>query len=580
MTHAFEFVTPGQFNITHPDANGEMLILRSSEAGDTDIDVTTTRKVSGSPANQHGAHEPGGRLYRAADADEFRRVDDSRETSDGVQRYEETETTVEREEPHGTSAALLENSHVGEHVPDCFAAAHLFHQRDVVALRLLPFRDLERPETPSGFVVILFTESKETALFLSKRLKSDLQERVIVFTGDSDATVREEVIRNFDARVSKPADDYRILVTTEVLAEGVSLHRANVVLNYDIPWNPTRLIQRVGRVNCVDTAHERIHTYHFFPTKQSNDLIKLREAAEAKIQAFIEMLGADAQLLTEGEEIKSHDLFQALFAKSTITGEDDQQESELEYLNLIRKIRDEQLPLFERIKRLPKKARSARLAEKNEPSPALLTYFRRGRLEKFFIARPGAPSAELDFFATARLLACDPPTPRADVGADFYPLLDANKIACDAATSDEGDGQPARSARDTGAKLLQRLRTKEVRSFPGYTEDDEEFVRQVTRLLEDGALPRPTLKKLSEAFKAEAHPLKLLGIMRRTIAGVLSPQYRILLMLDEDEAGRKAREEIASRLARHCYVRIYCFEKEGQQPDSLSAEELAEVCAP
>jgi len=70
-----------------------------------------------------------------------------------------------------------------------------------------------------------------------------------------------------------PADDFRILVSTEVLSEGVSLHRAAVVLNYDIPWNPTRLIQRVGRVNRVDTPHDRIHTFHFFPTEQGNYLI-------------------------------------------------------------------------------------------------------------------------------------------------------------------------------------------------------------------------------------------------------------------------------------------------------------------
>ncbi len=365
--------------------------------------------------------------------------------------------------------------------------------------------------------IILFTESKETALYLADRLRRELAEKVIVFTGDSDASVREEVIRNFDARVSRPTEDFRILVTTEVLAEGVSLHRANIVLNYDIPWNPTRLIQRVGRVNRVDTAHDRIHTFHFFPTKQSNDLIKLREAAEAKIHAFIEMLGADAQLLTEGEEIKSHDLFQALFAKSTLTGEDEHQESELEYLNLIRAIRDEQPQLFERIKRLPKKARSARTAKPGEPAPALLTYFRRGRLEKFFAAEPSGVARELDFFAIARLLSCEADTPRADVGADFYPLLDRNKIACDAATAEDGDAQPAASGRDTAAKLLLRLRAKEIRHFPGYTDDDEEFIRQVVRLLEDGALPRPTLKKLADAFKNETQPLKYLGILRRDI---------------------------------------------------------------
>ena len=216
----------------------------------------------------------------------------------------------------------------------------------------------------------------------------------------------------------------------------------------------------------MDTAHDRIHTFHFFPTEQSNDLIKLREAAEAKIQAFIEMLGADAQLLTEGEEIKSHDLFQQLFSKSTITGEDETQESDLEYLNIIRKIRDEQPQLFERIKRLPKKARSGRVAKAGESAPALLTYFRKGRLEKFFISSPADKVArELDFLATARMLSCQPETPRAEVGTDFYPLLDMNKAAFDAATTEDGDGQPAQAARDTGAKILLRLRTKEVRSF-------------------------------------------------------------------------------------------------------------------
>ncbi len=366
--------------------------------------------------------------------------------------------------------------------------------------------------------LILFTESKETALYLVDRIRKELNEKVLVFSGDSGAVEREELIRNFDARVAKPADDYRILVTTEVLSEGVSLHRANVVLNYDIPWNPTRLIQRVGRVNRVDTAFDRIHTFHFFPTEQSNDLIKLREAAEAKIQAFIEMLGADAQLLTEGEEIKSHDLFQQLFSKSTITGENEQQESELEYLNLIRRIRDEQPHLFERIKRLPKKARSARKAVTGEPAPALLTYFRKGPLEKFCITeQKDAAAHELDFFSAARLLACNADTQHADIGSDFYPLLDLNKSAFDAVTTEDGDDQPAQAARDTGAKLLHRLRAKEIRNYPGYTEDDEEYVRQVMRLLEDGALPRPTLKKLSEAFKTETHPLKLIGIMRRDI---------------------------------------------------------------
>ncbi len=223
------------------------------------------------------------------------------------------------------------------------------------------------------------------------RIRKEVEPKVILFTGQSDDAAHKAVIANFDANAFHPRDDYRILVSTEVLSEGVNLHRSNVVINYDIPWNPTRLIQRVGRVNRVDTKFDTIYTYNFFPTEEGNDLIKLREAAEAKIHAFIEMLGADARLLTEGEEIKSHDLFTRLTSKKTITGEDGEEESELEYLTEIRAIRDKHPDLFARIKRLPKKARSSRmLASGSERPPkhfpALLTYFRHGRLDKFYMA--------------------------------------------------------------------------------------------------------------------------------------------------------------------------------------------------
>lgn len=108
-------------------------------------------------------------------------------------------------------------------------------------------------------------------------------------------------------------------------------------------------------------------------------------------------------------------------------------------------------------------------------------------------------------------------TPSAALASDFYALLDRNKQAFDKATLEESDGQVSPRARDAGGKLLQRLRTKEVRNFPGYTEDDEVYIQRVVKLLEDGALPRPTLKKLTEAFRVESNPLRLLAIMRRDI---------------------------------------------------------------
>lgn len=148
--------------------------------------------------------------------------------------------------------------------------------------------------------------------------------------------------------------------------QGVNLHRSNVVINYDIPWNPTRLMQRVGRINRVDTTFDKVYTLNFFPTKQSNNQLKLKEAAEAKIHAFISLLGADARLLTEGEAVESHELFNRLISKKTITGEDEMEETELKYLQIIRDIRDKDPDLFTQIKHLPQKARTAKQSEETE----------------------------------------------------------------------------------------------------------------------------------------------------------------------------------------------------------------------
>lgn len=374
--------------------------------------------------------------------------------------------------------------------------------------------------------LIIFTESQETAEYLAKRIREEVEPKTLLFSGKSGEADHRAVISNFDANAFTPSDDYRILVSTEVLSEGVNLHRSNVVINYDIPWNPTRLIQRVGRVNRVDTGFDTIHTYNFFPSEEGNDAIKLREAAEAKIHGFIEMLGADARLLTEGEEVKSHDLFAKLTSKKTITGEDEEEESELEYLTAIRTVRDKQPELFARIKKLPKKARSTRTLSSDENAvvehfPTLVTYFRQGRLDKFFLAAEGkADPVELDFLTTVKVLRPDDSAEkRQAIPSDFYSLLDKNKDAFAAATSPENDDAiPHHKGSANDAYILKRLKAKEIRRYHGYTEEDEAYIRNVVQLLMDGALPKPTTKKVAEAMKKEIEPLKVLGILRRDIS--------------------------------------------------------------
>lgn len=365
--------------------------------------------------------------------------------------------------------------------------------------------------------LIIFTESKETAEYLSVELEGRLSEPVLCFTGGSEENIREKVIENFDARVRHQKDDYRIMVSTEVLSEGVNLHRANVVINYDIPWNPTRMMQRVGRINRVDTPHKQIHTFNFFPTIQANNEIKLREAAEAKINAFLTLLGGDAQLLTEGEPIGSHELFNLLLSKAAVTGEEDGEESELKYLNVIREIREKEPEVFERIKKLPKKARTAR--ESAVAGNSLLTYFRTGKLEKFFICAEGAEPQELDFISAAKTIEANAKTDRVPLSPAFYRMLDENKRAFAESTVEEAPVQKPKGGRDTATHITRIV--KALSKTKQFTDEQDEYLRTVLSQLEEGGFPRQTLKETLKALNSEMKsgfaPMRLLGVLQTKI---------------------------------------------------------------
>jgi superfamily II DNA or RNA helicase/HKD family nuclease len=366
--------------------------------------------------------------------------------------------------------------------------------------------------------LIIFTESKETAEYLHRSTEQAYPGDVLLFTGDSGEAVRDAVIENFDARARRQKHEYRILVCTEVLAEGVNLHRANVVINYDIPWNPTRMMQRVGRINRVDTPFDRIHTFNFFPTVQSNDQIKLKEAAEGKINAFLTLLGGDAELLTDGEPIGSHELFDRLTSTQTLETEDEAEASELKYLRVIREIREHDPALFEKIKHLPRKARTAKAAA--ELQGALLTYFRRGKLQKFFLADADGPAGELDFLEAARLLESRPEAPKHALPPNMYDLLEKNKDAFLRATTEDMAEPPRRRGRDSAANILKIVKATLKNTQP-LTDDQEHYLRTVLTQLDEGGLPKQTAKKTMKALHALGddlmNPLKVLAVLQAHI---------------------------------------------------------------
>lgn len=342
--------------------------------------------------------------------------------------------------------------------------------------------------------VLIFTEAKETADYLTDALEKTFGPVVLSINGSSKGNVRQLVIDNFDGKVAPEnrADVYRILVTTEVMSEGVNLHRSNVVVNYDIPWNPTRMIQRVGRINRVDTKFDWIYIYNFFPAGPINENIGLEELAVAKIEAFIEMLGNDAKLLTD-EEIKSHDLFRKLKNAKTITGEDEEDDPELKYLALLREIRNNDLELFERIKHLPKKARVARKGDGSR----LITFFRRGKVRKTFLCRDSSP-IELDFASTAKMLEAKPEEKGERLPKEMFEYLGRNKEAFDnvfLAEISEGGAKQGNAA-----KLRAQVSTLRGH-MQAFTDDEIEYVDNVITALDAGTISKMTITRTYDEIR-------------------------------------------------------------------------------
>ncbi|MDA8091941.1 MAG: helicase-related protein [Actinomycetota bacterium] len=377
--------------------------------------------------------------------------------------------------------------------------------------------------------LIVFTESKETGEYLYKNLEKAFPSTVFFFSSAggvyenvevSTPVARDMIKENFDPASKHKKDTIRLLITTDILAEGINLHRSNTVINYDLPWNPMRVLQRVGRVNRVGSEHEQIHIFNFFPTSQSDEHLGLEASIKSKIQAFHDTLGEDAKYLTEEEVISTHELFgdnlyKRLSEKRTFQGEDEEERSELEYLQILRDVRDKNSPLFEQIKRLPKKARTCRKNDEVKQD-CLITFFRKGKLKKFFRAS-GPESKELTFFEAVDLFRCLESARKLQTPKEFYPLLDQNKAMFDLAVSGETAEIVNSKGSSNEAYVIKRLKAKEMKLFPGFTEDDEDFLQSLLRAFENGIMPKNTSKRIKKEIEKEVNPLKVLAILKKNI---------------------------------------------------------------
>lgn len=254
--------------------------------------------------------------------------------------------------------------------------------------------------------LVIFSEANDTVQYLSEKLIKAGFKGVLAINSKNRKKQEKNIKLNFDANEDEEnwLNDFNIIITTEVLAEGINLHRSNTIINYDVPWNSTRLMQRIGRVNRIGTRAENIYIYNFYPTDQANNQIKLTNTAIKKLQAFHTAFGEDNQIYSTLEEVGEAGMYGAKIKEEL--------NETLLFLEELQVFRREHPDWFQKIKKISQRARRCRKPSNVKESPvdlkkSTISYIKsKNHPGVFYHVNDLLQPEELTFVQTAKIFKC------------------------------------------------------------------------------------------------------------------------------------------------------------------------------
>lgn len=208
--------------------------------------------------------------------------------------------------------------------------------------------------------LIIFSEYSDTAEYLFKSLKN--QHKAMIFTSEHSqkTSYKEKLNRNFDASSYQQENDFDILIATDSIAEGFNLNRAGTVFNYDIPYNPMKVIQRFGRINRISkTLFDELYIYNYFPTDIGESETNIRRIADTKKFMFNSIFGDDTKILSNEEDLDT-------FFKEKYSELDEEINPETTYENLIYNLREYNPDIIDKANEIAKKVKTKRIKNNDD----------------------------------------------------------------------------------------------------------------------------------------------------------------------------------------------------------------------
>jgi superfamily II DNA/RNA helicase len=277
----------------------------------------------------------------------------------------------------------------------------------------------------------------------------------------------------------------------------VNLHRAGVVFNYDIPYNPTRVVQRIGRINRINKkVFDVIHIYNFFPTVIGNSIISIKSIATLKKALINSITGDDVRALTPDENLET--FFMEEFVAADEGKEDLSWDSAFieEYETAIKS-----QSMLQRIEQIPRRSRISRNMQQQDLG---LVFSRHGQNSIFMSAQPGGSAELLSTEEALKLFKAEPQEEGTEVSSKFHPLFKVVREKLEA----KHELPVIKGRRNDALNLLEALRLQ----LPAASSYCVDLIR-IIRDLDD--IDEGTLKDLAQI--REKSPDKIFDLVKAAI---------------------------------------------------------------
>jgi superfamily II DNA/RNA helicase len=368
---------------------------------------------------------------------------------------------------------------------------------------------------------LLFTQYADTARYIFENLRSliDSSELEVIFSGDKS---KMRVVGRFAPKANpeyklQPGDsELNTVIATDVLSEGLNLQDCDKIINYDLHWNPVRLIQRFGRIDRIGSDHDVVYGFNFLPETGIERNLGLRQALHNRIQEIHDTIGEDSAILDQSEQLNEEAMYAIYEKKGSNLSLFEDEEEQFVDLNeaeeILRLLRRDDLAEYERIASLRD---GIRAAKPNSLQRGLYVFCQADRYQQLFLLDEKGEVISRDIPKVLGAIKCSAELKGESLPGDF------NKAVMRVKRQFVEEVKHRESEREHTVSLThgQRYVLRELRVLFGRTEDED--IKGQINILERGF----RASNLTSAVKKELNLVRRNNLSSDALFKVLVKLY-------------------------------------------------------